>query len=216
MITPFLCWLNKKRGFFMQHQRLLIQIEGAIIAAFAMALEYIPHTVGPSAIEVSLGIIPVVIYSLRRGAIPGMSASLIWGLLDLILRGLGNGSVLNVWQGLLEFTIAFMVVGLAGIVQRPVQVSLQQQTKVKTITFLWGAAFIGTFTKYFCHFLAGAVYWGSYAPKGMNAWLYSLTVNGGSFIASFVLTGIVLCICLAMVPKLYLPKDMAFHMQSEK
>ena len=56
----------------MQHQRLLIQIEGAIIAAFAMALEYIPHTVGPSAIEVSFGIIPLIIYSLRRGAAAGM------------------------------------------------------------------------------------------------------------------------------------------------
>lgn len=200
----------------MQHQRLLIQIEGAIIAAFAVALEYIPHTVGPSAIEVSFGIIPIVIYSLRRGAIPGMVSGLIWGLLDLILRGLGNGSVLNVWQGLLEFTIAFMVVGLAGILQRPIQASIQNHTKVKTMTLLLMAAFFGTFAKYFCHFLAGAVYWDSYAPKGMNAWLYSLTVNGGSFIASFILTGIVLCICLAMVPKLYLPKDMVLHVQSEK
>lgn len=200
----------------MQHQRLLIQIEGAIIAAFAVALEYIPHTVGPSAIEVSFGIIPIVIYSLRRGAIPGMVSGLIWGLLDLILRGLGNGSVLNVWQGLLEFTIAFMVVGLAGILQRPIQASIQNHTKVKTMILLWMAAFVGTFAKYFCHFLAGAVYWGSYAPKSMNAWLYSLTVNGGSFIASFILTGIVLCICLAMVPKLYLPKDMVLHVQSEK
>lgn len=200
----------------MQHQRLLIQIEGAIIAAFAVALEYIPHTAGPSAIEVSFGIIPIVIYSLRRGAISGMVSGLIWGLLDLILRGLGNGSVLNVWQGLLEFTIAFMVVGLAGILQRPIQASIQNHTKVKTMTLLWMAAFFGTFAKYFCHFLAGAVYWGSYAPKGMNAWLYSLTVNGGSFIASFILTDIVLCICLAMVPKLYLPKDMVLHVQSEK
>lgn len=125
----------------MQHQRLLIQIEGAIIAAFAVALEYIPHTVGPSAIEVSFGIIPIVIYSLRRGAIPGMVSGLIWGLLDLILRGLGNGSVLNVWQGLLEFTIAFMVVGLAGILQRPIQASIQNHTKVKTMTLLWMAAF---------------------------------------------------------------------------
>ncbi|KRM21943.1 energy-coupled thiamine transporter ThiT [Latilactobacillus graminis] len=200
----------------MQHQRLLIQIEGAIIAAFAMALEYIPHTVGPSAIEVSFGIIPLVIYSLRRGAFPGMVSGLIWGILDLILRGLGNGSVLNVWQGLLEFTIAFMVVGLAGILQHHLQTSIQHHTRVKTIILLWIAGLIGTFTKYFCHFLAGAVYWGSYAPKGMNAWLYSLAVNGGSFLTSFILTGAVLCIGLAMVPKLYLPKDMALNIQPEK
>ncbi|WP_436667810.1 energy-coupled thiamine transporter ThiT [Latilactobacillus sakei] len=200
----------------MQHQRLLIQIEGAIIAAFAMALEYIPHTVGPSAIEVSFGIIPIIIYSLRRGAAAGMVSGLIWGLLDLVLRGLGNGSVLNVWQGLLEFTIAFMVVGLAGVLQKPVQASIQQNTKVKTITLLWSAAFIGTFAKYFCHFLAGAIYWGSYAPKGMNAWLYSLTVNGGSFVAGFILNGIVFGILLAMIPKLYLPKDMFLKVQSEE
>ncbi len=109
-----------------------------------------------------------------------------------------------------------MVVGLAGILQRPIQASIQNHTKVKTMTLLWMAAFFWYFCKILLPLLSRCRLLGSYAPKGMNAWLYSLTVNGGSFIASFILTGIVLCICLAMVPKLYLPKDMVLHVQSEK
>lgn len=200
----------------MRHQRLLIQIEGAILAAFAVALEYIPHTVGPSAIEVSFGIIPIVIYSLRRGAVPGMIAAFIWGTLDLILRGLSSGSVLNVWQGLFEFTVAFIVVGLAGLCHHQVQASIRQHRRVKTLTLLWSAALIANFAKYFCHFIAGVVYWGSYAPKSMNPWLYSLVINGGSFIVTFILTGVVACVLYAMLPTIYLPKDMAFDQQAAK
>lgn len=188
-----------------QHQRLLIQLEGAVIAAFAMALEYVPHAFGPSSIEVSLGIIPLVIYSLRRGAIPGMISATVWGTLDLVLRGLGNGSVLNVWQGLFEFTIAFTVVGFAGFFANQLRQSYLLGHKKTSLVYLWLAAFIGAFAKYFCHFIAGAIYWGSYAPKGMNAWIYSLVVNGGSFVLGFIMTGVVLTIIFGVVPHLFVP-----------
>lgn len=200
----------------MRHQRLLIQIEGAILAAFAVALEYVPHTVGPSAIEVSFGIIPIIIYSVRRGVVPGMISAFIWGTLDLILRGLSSGSVLNVWQGLFEFTVAFIVVGLAGVCQHGVQQSIRAHQPLKTNVLLWLAVLIGTLTKYTCHFIAGVVYWGAYAPKGMNAWLYSLVINGGSFLATFILTGIVASILYAMLPSIYLPKDMQFKQDPVK
>ena len=39
-----------------QHKRLVVILETAIIAAFAMALTYIPHTTGVSAIELNYGL----------------------------------------------------------------------------------------------------------------------------------------------------------------
>src|SRR5699024_10661847 len=53
------------------------------------------------------------------------------------------------------------------------------------------AVFISVFAKYFCHFIAGIIFWGSYAPKGMSPVLYSLFVDGGSFLFNLVLAGIV-------------------------
>ena len=38
-----------------QHKRLVVILETAIIAAFAMALTYIPHTTGVSAIDSDRG-----------------------------------------------------------------------------------------------------------------------------------------------------------------
>lgn len=190
----------------MQRKRLMVQIEGAIIAAIAMALEYIPTSIGPSSIQVSLGIIPIALYSFRRGANPGMVAALIWGLLDLVLRGFSSGSVLNVWQGLLEYTFAFLVVGFAGVVRVPLREALQRQRKRTAIGWILFGVFCGTFAKYLLHFFAGVFYWGSYAPKGMNAWLYSFIINGGSFAASFVVASLVLVLFLSVQSKLFLPR----------
>ena len=98
-----------------QHKRLVVILETAIIAAFAMALTYIPHTTGVSAIELNYGLIPIAVLAMRRGAIPAAWAGFVWGILDLILRGLSGGSVLNPVQGFLEYPIAFTLVGLMGL-----------------------------------------------------------------------------------------------------
>jgi len=185
---------------FISNKHLVIYIEGAIMAAVAMALEYIPTSIGPSSIQVSLGIIPISIYSFRRGTKPGMSAALIWGILDLFLRGLGSGGFLNVWQGLLEYTIAFLVVGLAGVVKKQLNRTLNNKEHRKANYYVLLGIFIGTFSKYSFHFIAGVIFWGSFAPKGMNIWMYSLIINGGSFIASFIVSGFV-CILIASTNK---------------
>lgn len=61
----------------MATSKLNVLVEGAVMVAFAEALEYIPHTVGVSAIEVQFGLIPVVLYALRRGVNPGLLAGLV-------------------------------------------------------------------------------------------------------------------------------------------
>lgn len=66
---------------------------------------------------------------------------------------------------------------------------------------------MGTFAKYFCHFIAGWVYWGSYAPKGQPAWLYSLWTNGGSAVMSSILAVVVMSILVLSAKHLFLPKS---------
>jgi type IV secretory pathway VirB6-like protein len=43
----------------------------------------------------------------------------------------------------------------------------------------------------FWHFIAGVVFWGSYALWGMNPWIFSLVMNGVSGLATAVVTAIV-------------------------
>lgn len=188
------------------HKHLQIVLEVAIIAAFAMALEYIPHKTGISGVEMSYGLIPISVLALRRGVGPAMAAGLTWGLLDMLLIGIGEGSVLNVTQGFIEYPIAFTVAGLGGLFYKPFQKALADNAHAKILGWTWAAVVLGVVAKYLCHFYAGIIFWGSYAPKGMPAWIYSLAVNGGSAIATGLLALIVLTALVTMAKHLFLPK----------
>lgn len=184
----------------MEEKKLNVLVEGAVMVAFAEALEYIPHTVGVSAIEVQFGLIPVVLYALRRGMRPGLMAGLVWGVLDMVLRGFSTGSVLNAWQGILEYPVAFAVVGVAGIAASGLCGARSTGSAAGYIAL---GTILGALAKYFCHFIAGIIYWGSYAPKGQAAWVYSLIVNGGSAVVSTIVTVLVLLAIRVAAPQLF-------------
>ncbi|MGR3741977.1 energy-coupled thiamine transporter ThiT [Companilactobacillus sp. DQM5] len=184
---------------------LQVTVEGAIITAFAMALNYLPHTTGISAVEFSYGLVPLIIFAFRRGIVPATLSGLTWGILDLILRGIGDGSVLNPLQGFLEYFIAFALVGLAGTGYTKIQSDLRSNKSIMLSAILFGS--LGIVSKYFIHFIAGGYYWGSYAPKGMNPWVYSLVVNGGSAIANIILVIVVLLLLSRSMKTLIIPKN---------
>jgi len=168
-----------------KNSELLVITEGAIITALALALSFVPHTTGVSAIEFVYGLIPMAIYALRRGVRAGLLTGLVWGLLDLVLFGFSHGGFLNLFQGIVEYPLAFGVVGLIGLGSKPVKRALEQGKSGIGLILLYSA--LGFFAKYFFHFLAGGIYWGTYAPKGMNPWIYSLVINGGSFVANMLM-----------------------------
>ncbi|WP_179395258.1 energy-coupled thiamine transporter ThiT [Lacticaseibacillus absianus] len=187
--------------------KLLVLMEIAIIAAFAMALEYVPHKTGISSVQMSYGVIPISVLALRRGVGAGLVAGFTWGLLDMLLIGIGEGSVLNVGQGLLEYPVAFAVAGLGGLFAGRLQTALKRDQRTASFAWAWAAVLLGDVAKYFCHFLAGWIFWGSYAPKGMPAWQYSLVINGGSALATGLLSLIVISVLVTSIRTLFLPKQ---------
>lgn len=191
----------------MSSNRLIVAVEGAIIVAFAMALNYIPHTVGVSAIEVQFGLIPLTLYALRRGLMPALMAGLVWGLLDMFLRGIPGGSVLNAWQGILEYPLAFTLIGAAGMMTSAFRQAVRRDRQGLMRGLIVAAALVGGVAKYACHFAAGIVFWGSYAPAGQSPVLYSLVINGGSAIVSIILAAVVLLIVNRVAPQLFVVKN---------
>lgn len=71
-----------------KNSQLSALIETALVAAFAMALSYIPDFA--SWFTPSFGAVPVVLFALRRGPKYGTLAGLIWGLLHFILGKFGT------------------------------------------------------------------------------------------------------------------------------
>jgi thiamine transporter len=195
-ISGSLVMINKGAFSMAKNKELIVLTEGAIVTAAAQALNFVPHSVGISSIEVVYGLIPMAIFALRRGTRAGLMAGLVWGLLDLIMRGFSSGSFLNPLQGLIEYPIAFAAIGLVGLGSARVKKTIQDGKNSLGWILVYSA--LGFSIKYFCHFIAGGVFWGAFAPKGMNPWIYSLVINGGSFIANMIMM-VVLVIVLHKV-----------------
>lgn len=89
--------------------RLLTEI--AFMAALAFIISLIPNTVyGWIIIEIAT--IPILLLSLRRGLTAGLVGGLIWGMLAIIT---GHAYILTLSQAFLEYILAPMSLGLAGL-----------------------------------------------------------------------------------------------------
>ncbi|WP_423253253.1 energy-coupled thiamine transporter ThiT [Melissococcus plutonius] len=182
-----------------------VWIEGTIIAAMAMVLSFIPIQTANASFDLSLGLVPLALYSYRRGVLPGMTAGFIWGLLNIVL-GNSMKNFISVPQIIFEYPFAFAFGGMGGIFSRQIKntIELKQMTKASCFVILGGIT--AAFSRWFWHFWAGVFVWGMYAPKGMSPYWYSFIVNGTSGVANAIYICIVLVILVRVAPQLFLPK----------
>ena len=161
------------------NQRIQILLEVALFAVIALILDLFIPTLGPVKIDIKM--LPIVIIALRRGIVPGILSGLLWGLLQVLM---GDAYILTISQFLLEYFVAFALIGFAGFFSKPIQNVLQKEPDAlgKQITLASIGLIIGSGARYIIHFLAGYIFWGSYAPEGQGAFLYSFIVNGTSFL----------------------------------
>lgn len=169
--------------------RLLPLLETALIASFAMSLSLIPDFA--SWFSPSFGAIPLIIFSLRRGVKFGFLAGLIWGSLHFVL---GKVYYLSLSQVIIEYLLAFLVMGASGLFAQSYQQSLKNQQINKAIFLAILGSLLAVILRYTFHFIAGIIFWGNYAPKGISPFLYSLTVNGiaGLLTLSFVIISVII------------------------
>ena len=102
-----------------------------------------------------------------------MLAGFAYGSLNLFL----DPYYVHPEQILFDYPLPSLAIGLAGYFKnKPILGT--------TIAF---------FTKFICHFISGVVFFGNYgADYGMNAWVYSLAVNGPMVAADCI-------ICLVII-----------------
>ena len=188
----------------MRNTRLLTMIEGAIIAGVCVALSYIPLNTANASFDVSLGLIPLGVYALRRGVLPGMAVGLVWGLLLIVL---GKAYFLTIPQVLLEYPVAFAFGGfggiLAGLLRREVAAE-RLGAAIRTIIF---AGVLAAVTRWFFHFWAGVIFWGSYAPEGFSPVAFSLLLNGASAAANAAMLAVILPILFRAARPMFIAQD---------
>ncbi|KMN43495.1 energy-coupled thiamine transporter ThiT [Bacillus sp. LK2] len=218
----------------MRNTNLQAMIESAILAAFALIIDILPLSIKlPTGGSISFAMIPIFIIAYRWGFKMAFLGGLIWGLLQIVV---GDAYILTPVQAFIEYFIAFAFIGFAGLFYRPIQKALasnnsdaehssfgsrkdkptsKQNNGKKALVYIIFATFVGSFARYFCHFIAGIIFWGQYAPKGQSAVLYSLIVNGSTMIGSFILCTVLLILLFTTSPRLF--KSMsAYQMNSQK
>ena len=142
--------------------------EGAIFVALAQVLSYLKLWEMPWGGSVVLAMVPIVLYAVRWGIVPGLLAGFVFGILQFVFDG---GFAIG-WQSIIgDYLLAFTVIGLAGLVKR------EKNGAIYTGTVIGGLA------RFLVHYVVGATIWAEYMPEeffGMamkSPWFYSLLYN---------------------------------------
>jgi len=145
--------------------------EVAILVALATVLSYIRFVVFPQGGSVTLAsMVPLIILSYRRGWRVGVFSCLVYGLIQFY----PDPWMLNWAQFILEYPVAFGVIGLAGLLKGRVLIG----------------AVVGLGLRFLAHTLAGVVFWSEYAPPGVSPLLYSVIYNGSYMLPEIIISGV--------------------------
>ncbi len=186
-----------------------ILVEGAVMVALATVLSFIRVFRLPWGGSVTLlSMLPIVLFSIRRGLGPGLTVSFVYSLIQfaqsvmdgLFGWGLTPGMLLACI--FLDYIGAFLVLGIAGIFR-----------KKGLPGWICGIS-LAVVLRFVSHFLSGAVIWHSYGElwQGFsteNTFVYSFLYNGCYMLPEliFTLAGAVALLSAPQTKRLLLPEE---------
>lgn len=140
---------------------------GGVAIALSFALSYVKLFSLPQGGSVTLAsMLPLIIYAYMFGARKGVLAGVIYGLLQC----LQSPQIYQPMQVLIDYPIAFGVLGVAGIANK------FKFTTSHLVKFIIGAS-IATVLRYVAHFISGYFVFSSWAMEGYTALSWSLVYN---------------------------------------
>ncbi|MDO4478589.1 MAG: energy-coupled thiamine transporter ThiT [Lachnospiraceae bacterium] len=172
-----------------------ILVEGAMLIALATALSYVKLFNLPQGGSVTMEMIPIIIMGLRHGTKWGCFTGFVHGLIQMII-GFSNvlycaTIIAMIGCMLLDYLLSYTVLGLAPVF-------------AKTFKSRTGGAVFGTLIcgvlRFLCNFLSGWLLWGSYAPEGMAAPIYSLVYNGSFMLPNIILAVVIIGLLCKVAP----------------
>ena len=147
--------------------------EGVVCIALSAVLYSITLFTMPQGGRITAGsMIPILWFALRRGARLGIFVGIVLGLVVLAIEPF----IFHPIQVLLDYPIAFGLLGLAGLFKR---------------LPLLGVG-IGIVGRFLSHFVSGVIFFSSYAPEGMNPAIYSALYNGSYMLVEFIVSSIII------------------------
>jgi thiamine transporter len=166
--------LSKKKA---EHYNTKVVVYAGLSIAISFVLSYIRLYRWPQGGSITpASMLPLFVFAYFFGVKAGLAAGTAYGLLQLI-----QGPYIVHWvQVLLDYVIAYTVLGFAGYFKNNLHKGIA----------------LGGFLRFFCSFLSGVIFFGEYAPEGMNTILYSLLVN-----LLIIGTETVICLAVSFIPQ---------------
>lgn len=182
----------------MKNEKVLTLVEGAVMVALATVLSFIKIINLPWGGSITLlSMLPIVIFSLKRGIGHGLAASFVYSLIQFGqgcaegIFGWGLTPVALVACIFIDYIFAFTVLGIAGIFR-----------KHGTPGMIGGSVLAMTL-RLVCHYTSGVLIFGSFGElwNGITInepRLYSLLYNGAYMLPEIVFTTVGVVILLSV------------------
>lgn len=169
----------------------LMLVHGALCIAIAFVLSYIKLFSMPTGGSITLAsMLPLMIYANRYGVKHGLLAGLVYGFLQYFQ----GGYIVHWAQFMLDYPIAFMLIGLGGLTKGD-----------KNLVF---SVLIGGVARFISHLISGILVFGDYVMIGADAvqGVAFTEMLGANFVVSFVYNApymfadIAICVVIALLP----------------
>lgn len=160
--------------------------ETAIMLALAVLLSYITVFQAPMGGSITaFSQVPIVLIGYRYGVKWGAGTGVIYGILEMLLQGLGNFAYVKGFAAYLililaDYVVAFACLGIGGAIFR-------KAVKNQTLALALGGA-VASLLRFICHFISGVTIWGEYADGWKSVWAYSFGYNGFYMLFEGILT----------------------------
>ena len=169
----------------MDHKKIKMLCEAAMLLAFAQILGYIRVYEFPNGGSIDAAMLPIILFSVRYGIGWGTLVGFAHGCLQYFL---GRPIAIDWTSMVMDYLVAYAVLGLgAGWMRGKARAMIKG-------TLLGGAL------RFVAHLVVGAVIWGKWMPDtyfGMtmtNEWVYSFLYN-----APYMVLCVIICLVLIML-----------------
>ena len=187
-------------------------VECALMIALGTVLANIKIFEMPNGGSITLlSMLPFILVSYRHGTKWGLFTGFVNSLLQMLLGFYAPpapGLLPLVGMILLDYVLAFTLLGLAGAIAKPFKNRLVGvavgtlplvQQRLVAIAAVCGIRFL-------CSFLSGVLIWGNLSD-GLPAWTYSLTYNGSYMLPETILTTVAAVLIYKAAPQLFAAQE---------
>lgn len=179
-VAAVLLGLKDKSGF----DNRCIALAGITIA-MSFVLSYVKLWEMPQGGSITfVSLLPIMIFAYVYGTKKGVIVGLIYG----IMQAMQDCYIIHPAQFLLDYPIAFAMVGFAGSFKL-----IKALDKLPQIQFALGAVLAGCL-RFLAHLFSGVFAFAANTPEGQNFWAYSAAYNSFVFIdiALVIVAGVVI------------------------